>query len=237
MVTKIDFDSAQMETANRLKLSDIIDPRDKISGSLTGTVKNTGKNIFFTRGKVSLEDRERRNQHQSYILWLTGLSGSGKTTLARELERILFERGYQVIVLDGDNVRHGLCSDLGFSREDRTENIRRIREIAKLIMQAGMIPITAFISPYREDRNQLRESLPPGKMIEIYLKCPLEECERRDVKGLYKKARAGIIKNFTGIDDPFEPPENPEIAIDTKDLTVSESVQAILDYLREGRYL
>lgn len=237
MALVIEFDSSRLKSSGKANTEKSVNPPKTETASLPGTTLSKKKNIFYNTSKVSLEEREDRNQHQSYILWLTGLSGSGKTTLARELERILFERGYQVMVLDGDNVRHGLCCDLGFSKADRAENIRRIREIAKLIMQAGVIPITAFISPYREDRDQLREIVPDGKLIEIFLECPLHECERRDVKGLYKKARAGLIKNFTGIDDPFEEPLNPEIRIDTHELSVEQSVQQVLDYLQERGYL
>lgn len=194
------------------------------------------RNLFKPSGLVTREARENRNRHKSYIIWLTGLSGSGKSTIATELERILFSRNYQVMILDGDIVRHGLNADLGFSLEDRKENIRRIGEAAKLLMEAGIITIAAFISPYNSDRDRIREIVPIGDFIETYIECPLEECERRDPKGLYKKARAGIIKNFTGIDDPFEKPVNPELIINTQELTLDESVVKILGYLSGNGY-
>ena len=201
-----------------------------------GTKKNRStaprdRNIFWTEGKVTHQERESRNRHRSCIIWMTGLSGAGKTTVAQELERELFNRGCQVMVLDGDNVRHGLNSDLGFSAEDREENIRRIGEASRLLIEAGIITITAFISPYSKDRDRVRNIAKENEFIEVFIKCSLEECERRDTKGLYKKARAGLIKNFTGIDDPFEIPRNPEIIVDTEELTVSESVDKILGFL------
>jgi adenylylsulfate kinase len=164
------------------------------------------------------------------------LSGAGKTTIARELEDKLFSQGYQIAVLDGDNMRYGLCADLGFSREDRRENIRRVGEVARLFLETGTIAISAFISPYAADRDKIRASVPDGDYVEIYLECSIEECERRDPKGLYKKARAGIIRGFTGIDDPFEPPNKPELTINTEELTVEQSVNAILRYLRNEGY-
>lgn len=194
------------------------------------------KNIVRPDGLIGRKTRELRNRHKSYIIWLTGLSGSGKSTIARELEKNLFARNCQVMILDGDIVRFGLNSDLGFSIEDRRENIRRIGEAAKLMMEAGIVTICAFISPYNDDRNKIRKGTQEGDFIETYIECPLEECERRDPKGLYKKARAGQIKNFTGIDDPFEAPVNPHISINTKYLTVKESVDQILNYLEQNRY-
>ena len=195
------------------------------------------RDLFWTDGQVTRADRERQNKHKSCIIWLTGLSGSGKTTIAQDFEKFLFSQGYQVMVLDGDNVRHGLNSDLGFSQEDRDENIRRIGETAKLLTEAGIIAITAFISPYSKTRDRVREIVPDGDFIEVHIDCSLDECERRDTKGLYKKARAGLIKNFTGIDDPFEAPENPEITIDTEKLTVEQSVKMIINYLSSREYL
>ncbi len=203
----------------------LVDNDYKISKSVKS------RNLFKPTGLVT-----RQNRHKSYIIWLTGLSGSGKSTIACELERILFEKNYQVMVLDGDNVRHGLNSDLGFSLEDRQENIRRIGEAAKLLMEAGIIAICAFISPYNSDRQRVREIVPEGDFIETFIDCPLEECERRDPKGLYKKARSGLIKNFTGIDDPFEMPADPEILINTYELTVEESAGKILRYLNDNNY-
>ncbi len=195
------------------------------------------RNISWTDAAIDRKRRQKQNKHRSSIIWLTGLSGSGKTTLARELEKILFQRGYQVAVLDGDNIRHGLNSDLGFSIEDRAENIRRVGEVAKLMMNSGLITIAAFISPYCGDRDRIRNIVDDGDFIEVYLRCPVTECERRDVKGLYKKARAGLIKNFTGIDDPYEEPLNAEIVIDTENMTVKKSVDKILQYLANGGYL
>ena len=201
---------------------------------LSKSVKS--RNLFKPDRLITRQKRENRNKHKSYIIWLTGLSGSGKSTIARELEKVLFEKNYQVMILDGDIVRFGLNSDLGFSLEDRQENIRRIGEAAKLLMEAGHITICAFISPYNSDRRRIRKIVPDGDFIETFVDCSLEECERRDPKGLYKKARSGLIQNFTGIDDPFEIPENPEISIDTEKLTVEKSVNKILEYLKEQNY-
>ncbi len=195
------------------------------------------KFIIPHEGKIKKEDRQRQKGHKSAILWFTGLSGSGKSTLAHAVEERLFEMGIHTYVLDGDNIRTGLNKDLGFSAEDREENIRRIGEVAKLFVDAGIITLTAFISPYRKDRNFVRSIVEDGEFIEIYVKCPLEVCEQRDVKGLYKKARAGIIKNFTGIDDPYEEPENPEIIVETDKETLEESVNKIISYLKEKGYL
>jgi len=188
-------------------------------------------NIFWTSGRVTPAQRTLRHGHGGRVVWLTGLSCSGKTTIAAELERELFERGKLVYVLDGDNIRHGLCTDLGFSPRDRRENIRRIGEVAKLFADAGVICITAFISPYREDREAIRHSLPPGQFVEVYLNLPLEVCEQRDTKGLYAKARAGKIRDFTGVSAPYEAPAKPEIELPTAQLTVGECVSRIADFL------
>jgi bifunctional enzyme CysN/CysC len=188
-------------------------------------------NIYWSHGKVTIEQREFRNGHRGCVLWLTGLSGSGKSTIASELERELFNRGRHVYILDGDNIRHGLCSDLGFSHEDRKENIRRIGEVARLMADAGVICITAFISPYRADREIARKILPSDRFIEVYVNAPVSVCEERDPKGLYAKARAGEIKEFTGISAPYEAPEKPELQLHTDQLSVAESVAKILDYL------
>ncbi|WP_026486066.1 adenylyl-sulfate kinase [Caldanaerobius polysaccharolyticus] len=190
-------------------------------------------NITWHEGMVSAEDREKLLKQKGVVIWLTGLSGAGKSTIARELEKRLYDMGHLCYVLDGDNIRHGLNKNLGFSAEDRKENIRRIGEVAKLFADAGVITITAFISPYREDRDNARKLLPEGKFLEVYVKCPLEKCEERDVKGLYKRARAGEIKEFTGISAPYEPPVNPELVINTDELSLDESVKLLLDYLRE----
>jgi adenylyl-sulfate kinase len=169
--------------------------------------------------------------HPGCVVWFTGLSGSGKSTLATELERELFQRGKHAYVLDGDNVRHGLCSDLGFNPQDRKENIRRIGEVAKLFADSGMICITAFISPYQSDRNLARSIIPAGRFIEVFLNTPLAVCEERDPKGLYVKARKGVIKEFTGISAPYEPPAKPELELHTEQYTVAECVSVILKYI------
>jgi bifunctional enzyme CysN/CysC len=189
-------------------------------------------NIYWSRGKVTAQQREMRNGHLGCVLWLTGLSGAGKSTIATELERELFNLGRHVYVLDGDNIRHGLGSDLGFSPKDRAENIRRIGEVAKLFADAGVISITAFISPYRQDRDLVRKILAPGRFIEVFVNAPLEICEQRDPKGLYAKARAKEIKEFTGVSAPYEPPLEPEIELRTDQLTAAESVAKILEYLQ-----
>jgi bifunctional enzyme CysN/CysC len=189
------------------------------------------ENIYWSRGRVTAIQRETRNGHQGRVVWLTGLSGAGKSSIATELERELFNLGRQVYVLDGDNIRHGLGSDLGFSPEDRTENIRRIGEVAKLFSDAGVICVTAFISPYRADRDLVRRIMPEGRFIEVYVNAPLEVCEQRDPKGLYAKARAKEIKEFTGISAPYEEPTSPEIALRTDQLTVPESVARLVEYL------
>jgi bifunctional enzyme CysN/CysC len=188
-------------------------------------------NIYWSRGRVTPQQRELRNGHRGCVVWLTGLSGAGKSTIASELERELFNLGRHVYVLDGDNIRHGLCSDLAFSPKDRTENIRRVGEVAKLFADGGVVCITAFISPYRADRELVRKILPQGRFLEVYVNAPLEVCEQRDPKGLYAKARANEIKNFTGISAPYEPPIAPEIELPTDKFTVPESVARILEVL------
>src|SRR6266853_2999097 len=189
-------------------------------------------NIVWHQGAVTRADRERLSGHRSATVWFTGLSGSGKSTIAVALEKALWERGVHAFVLDGDNVRHGLNKNLGFSPADRTENIRRIGEMAKLFTDAGVIALTAFISPYRADRDQVR-ALMPGDFVEVHVECPVEVCEQRDVKGLYKKARAGEIKEFTGISAPYEEPLTPELTIRTGDQAVEASVAQILGLLEE----
>lgn len=170
-------------------------------------------------------------------MWFTGLSGSGKSTVAVALEKALWDRGICSYILDGDNVRHGLNKDLGFSPEDRTENIRRIGEVAKLFTDAGVVNLTAFISPYRADRDAVREMNEDGDFIEVYIDCPLEVCEKRDVKGLYAKAREGKIPEFTGISAPYEEPHKPEITLKTGDNTLAESVAALIAYLESNGYI
>jgi bifunctional enzyme CysN/CysC len=186
-------------------------------------------NIFAVEHRIATEDRWQRNNHRSGILWFTGLSGAGKTTLALELERQLHLKGYQVYVLDGDNIRGGLNSDLGFSPEDRIENIRRIGEVATLFADAGFIVITAFISPYRQDRRLARKIL-PSRFHEVYLNSELKTCEKRDPKGLYRKARLGEIPDFTGVSAPYEAPENPELVINTNDQPVANCLARLIDY-------
>ena len=188
-------------------------------------------------GVIQKNDRQRLNGHKSAILWFTGLPGSGKSTLACRLEEKLFRRGIRTFVIDGDNVRTGLNRDLGFSAEDREENIRRIGEVAKLFVEAGTMVMTAFISPYQKDRELVRNLVDKGEFIEVYVKCPLRVCEQRDVKGHYKMARQGIIKNFTGIDDPYEEPEHPEQVIETDRMTIDESVEHVIQYLAEKGYI
>jgi adenylyl-sulfate kinase len=190
------------------------------------------ENIFWSEGKVTTRQRELRNGHLGCVLWLTGLPGSGKSTLAAQLERELFNLGRHAYVLDGDNIRHGLCSNLGFAPKDRAENIRRVSEVARLFADAGIICITAFISPYREDRELARKLLPEGKFVEVFVNAPLEVCEERDPKGLYARARAKEIKGFTGVSAPYETPLAPEIEVRTDQMSVPEAVTRILEYLQ-----
>ena len=193
-------------------------------------MKNT--NIIYHAASVTRERRNQLNNHKSVVIWFTGLSGSGKSTLAHSVEEILFSKGCRTCVLDGDNVRHGLTSNLGFSNEDRKENIRRIGEVTKLMMEAGLIILTAFISPFREDRIAVRNLISDGDFIEIYCKASLETCEARDLKGLYKRARLGEIKNYTGINSPYEIPDNPELIIDIDKESLEESVSKIVSFLQ-----
>lgn len=190
--------------------------------------------LQFYNGYVTKSDRHRLNKHRSGMVWFTGLPGSGKSTLAHGVEKELFEHGVRAYVLDGDNVRHGLNADLGFSREDRKENIRRIVEVSKLLVDAGIIVLSGFISPYREDRAYARQALANDIFLEVYVKCPLEECERRDPKGQYKKARQRIIREYTGIAAPYEAPENAELVVDTEALSLAESVEMILSRLNQA---
>ena len=193
--------------------------------------KMKSSNIIYHQATVTRQRRNKLNNHRSIILWFTGLSGSGKSTLAHSLEERLFQRGCSTFVLDGDNVRHGLNSNLDFSEAGRTENIRRISEVSKLMLESGLIVMTAFISPFSKDRNEARKLITSDDFVEIYCKASLEKCESRDVKGLYKKARAGEIKNYTGIDSPYEIPENPELIIDTDNQSIEDSVSTILSFL------
>ena len=188
-------------------------------------------NTVWHKSVVTRGDREKLHKHKSVVLWFTGLSGSGKSTLAHAIEERLYKNGISTYVLDGDNVRHGLCSDLSFTDSDRVENIRRISELAKLLTDAGIITLTAFISPFKIDRDEARKRMPHGDFLEIYCQCPIEICEQRDVKGLYKKARAGEIPFFTGIDSPYEAPVGSELVINTSDVSLEDSVQEVLNLL------
>lgn len=183
---------------------------------------------------VSKDDRRKIKGHASAVVWLTGLPASGKTTIARELEKILYDTGVHTYVLDGDNVRHGLNRDLGFSKDDRKENIRRIAEVAKLFSDAGILTICAFVSPYKDDRETARYLVEESEFIEVHVKCPVDICIERDPKSMYKKAVSGKMKTFTGVDDPYENPDFPEIVIETDRLTLSESVDRIINYLKEN---
>ncbi len=192
---------------------------------------NTHNNIVWHHATVTRTRRETQNGHRGAILWFTGLSGAGKSTLAHSVEESLHQAGCRTFVLDGDNVRHGLCGDLGFSSEERTENIRRVGEVSKLFMEAGVIVLTAFISPFRDDRAYVRGMVGHGDFIEVFCDSPLETCEQRDVKGLYMKARAGQISDFTGISSPYEAPENPELVVNTGEDELAVCTNLVLDQL------
>jgi adenylylsulfate kinase len=197
----------------------------------------SSQNITWHHSSVSKKERHVRNGHRSCVLWFTGLSGSGKSTLANAVDHALFHKGLRTYVLDGDNIRHGLNSDLSFRPADRKENIRRIGEVARLFVDSGIIVSTAFISPFREDRELVRQMFEAGEFIEIFVKCPIEVCENRDPKGLYKKARKGEIPEFTGISSPYETPYQPEIIIDTGKMTIDQSVEKIKIYLKDKKIL
>lgn len=188
-------------------------------------------NITWHEASITKETRRTQNNHHSFVIWFTGLSGSGKSTIANALAARLYELGVKNYVLDGDNIRHGLNRDLGFSDADRTENIRRIGEVAKLFVDSGQVVLTAFISPFQSDRNLVRELLEENEFFEVYVKCPLEDCEKRDPKGLYEKARKGIIPEFTGISSPYEEPKHPEIIIESNKFQVEECVDQLINYL------
>ena len=194
-------------------------------------------NTIYHNATVTRKRRNQLNGHKSVVIWFTGLSGSGKSTLAHSVEEELHNLGCRTFVLDGDNVRHGLSSNLTFSDSDRKENIRRIGEVAKLMVEAGVIAITAFISPFEKDRNLVREIFPQGDFIEIYCNASLEICESRDVKGLYKRARTGEIKNYTGIDSPYEAPSNPELIINTEHELLEESIIKVIDFLKSKKII
>jgi adenylylsulfate kinase len=200
-------------------------------------VRKHSTNVTWYERRLTKADYQQRNGRSSKVLWFTGLSGAGKSTLAHRVEEALFKKGWYTYILDGDNVRHGLNGDLGFSEEDRRENIRRIGEVAKLFVDAGVVVLAAFISPYREDRDQVRALLGESEFIEIFVKCDLDICEKRDPKGLYRKARAGELAQFTGIDSPYEEPRNPELVIDTGWLDITDSVNRVTDYLEQQEEL
>ncbi|MGK7346764.1 MAG: adenylyl-sulfate kinase [Candidatus Nitrospinota bacterium M3_3B_026] len=195
------------------------------------------ENTVWHHATVKREDRENLHGHKSAIVWLTGLSGAGKSTISHATEEKLHKMGCHTFVMDGDNVRHGLCSDLGFTAEDRHENLRRIGEGAKLFLEAGVLTFASFISPYRSDRERVRSMVPHGEFFEVYCRCPLEVCEKRDVKGLYKRARAGEISEFTGISSPYEEPLKPELVLDTDKLTVDECADMVVELLRSRSIL
>jgi adenylylsulfate kinase len=194
-------------------------------------------NLTWHHSSVTKKDRHLMNKHKSCVLWFTGLSGSGKSTLANAVDHALFHEGFRTFVLDGDNIRHGLNSDLRFRASDRKENIRRIGEVAKLFVESGLIVSSAFISPFREDRQLVRQMFEGEEFIEIFVKCPIEVCENRDPKGLYKKARKGEIPEFTGISSPYETPNQPEIVIETDKMTIDQSVEKIKLYLKDKKIL
>ncbi|WP_288354226.1 adenylyl-sulfate kinase [uncultured Marinobacter sp.] len=195
------------------------------------------ENIVWHHQKVTRADRASIKNQSPCLLWFTGLSGSGKSTIANALDVALFERGYHTFLLDGDNVRHGLNRDLGFSDEDRVENIRRIGEVSKLFTDAGVIVLSAFISPFSSDRRLVRNLFPAGEFIEVFMDTPLQTCEERDPKGLYEKARAGKIKHFTGIDSPYEAPERPEVRLDTSQMSVDDCVNSLISYLLDRQLI
>ncbi|MFM7286928.1 MAG: adenylyl-sulfate kinase [Cyanobium sp.] len=205
-------------------------PANPTYGELTSQGNST--NIAWHQAAVTRDERAQQRGHRSAILWFTGLSGAGKSTLANAVNAALFERGLACYVLDGDNIRHGLCKDLGFSDADREENIRRIGEVAKLFVDAGVVALTAFVSPFKADRDKVRALVPTGDFIEIHCAADLGVCEQRDTKGLYAKARAGEIKEFTGISSPYEAPEAPELKVDTGSQSLEESVSQVLTYLQ-----
>ena len=200
-------------------------------------IEQKATHIYWHDGSITRADRERLKGHSGLTIWFTGLSGSGKSTLAVATEEALYEQGRHTYILDGDNIRHGLNRNLGFSPDDRTENIRRISEVAKLFTDSGMINLTAFISPYISDRLIARKLIGDNSFIEVFVDCPLEICEQRDPKGSYRKAREGVIREFTGISAPYEKPENPEIHLRTDRLSVADSVQVIMNYIEQNNII
>ena len=226
----------KMKALGGLILIDSITNMTSACGVVMHTLRR-GNNISWQKLDISRTLRAEKLNQTPCTIWFTGLSGSGKSTIANALEKKLFIMGNNTMVLDGDNIRHGLNCNLGFTKADRVENIRRIGEVAKLMNDAGLIVLTAFISPYKEDRQKARQIIGEGSFIEVYVNTPLEECERRDVKGLYKKVRLGEIPNFTGISDGYEEPENPEVVLDTLELEIDECVNRIIDYMRSKNIL
>lgn len=200
---------------------------------MSGHSKAESSHAIWHNGYISRSDRNRLNNHKSGLVWFTGFSAAGKSTIAHAVEKELFNNSIRAYVFDGDNIRHGLNADLGFSQEDRKENIRRIAEISKLMVDTGIFVLAAFISPYREDRGAVRGLFPEDNFAEIYVKCSVEACERRDPKGQYKKARAGIIKSYTGISSPYEELDNPDLVIDTELLTIEEATKQVITFLYE----
>lgn len=194
-------------------------------------------NVIWHPRLVNRSDRERLNKHRSGVIWFTGLPASGKSTIAHFLEKELFDRGIRAYVLDGDNIRHGLCGDLGFSREDRRENLRRIAEVCRLMVDAGLLVLAAFVSPYREDRRYVRERVGDGAFFEVYVRCSPETCEKRDPKGLYRRAREGKIQGFTGVNAPYEEPENPDLVLDTEEDDLETCIQKVLRMLSEKGFI
>lgn len=191
----------------------------------------------MAKSKVKRENRELLNGHKGILIWFTGLPGAGKSTLSRELEYILYKQGVRTYLLDGDNIRHGLCKDLGFAPEHRKENLRRVGEVAKLFVEAGIVTLAAFASPYLKDRLNIRKLFSPEDFVEVYVKCPVEVCRQRDPKGLYAKAKRGEIVGLTGFDAPYEPPENPEIVVETDKLNVEKCLEKIIEYLNKERII
>lgn len=195
------------------------------------------ENVVPYEGFVSREDRNKAYGHKSGVIWFTGLPASGKSTIAHTLEKVLFDHGIKVYILDGDNIRRGLNADLGFSPDERRENLRRVSEVAKLFVDAGIILLAAFVSPYRKDREFIKEKIGKEDFIEVYVKCPVDICEKRDTKGMYLKAKSGIIKNYTGVSDLYEEPESPDLVVETDKLSIKEAVQKVLNYLREKGWI
>jgi len=194
-------------------------------------------NVVWHEASITKELRRKQNGHHSLVIWFTGLSGSGKSTVANAVAQQLFSRGINNYVLDGDNIRHGLNKDLGFTEVDRKENIRRIGEVSKLFVNSGQVVLTAFISPFKADRQMVRDLLEEDEFVEVYVKCPISECEKRDPKGLYVKARQGIISDFTGISSPYEEPENPELTVETDLYSVEECVDQVMAYLKSRQFI